>query len=435
MAAGAVNNRKVLRTISFHTKYVKYGVITPNTVFDFACSNTDWPSDRQKEGARMLRIGILCHSSFGGSARIATELAIGLARRGHVVHLFVQSLPFGHWDASSGVNLHIITSHTQIKRHPAELHIDWQEKEFEAYLSEVLKIAVSLDVLHFQYAIPFAYVADEVKRRLGKASPLLVGTLHGTDVSIYGRDPGRGPQLVQALQSTDVLTTVSISYSNLCTEVFGLAAPPQVIPNFVDLKRFHPRDAGAFGLSMQRRPRIAHVSNFRAVKQPQVMANVFSKIRAKMNVELWLIGDGPEMEGVKSFFRQNDIDGDVIYWDLQHEVAALLAQTDLLLVTSQMESFCLAALEAMACGLPVVASRVGGLPEVVLDGKTGLLFDPGQLDQAARSVLDLLSDPERYKQMSESAFRHARNFDYHEGVLGYEELYLRHLSSVARVAA
>src|SRR5215510_2572141 len=213
----------------------------------------------------MLRIGIMCHSSFGGSARIATELAIGLAKRGHIVHLFARTLPFGYWDASSGVNLHIITSHIKNNLHLAELHIDWQEKEFEAYLSEVMKVAASLDVLHFQYAVPFAYVADEVKRRLGEASPLIVGTLHGTDVSIHGRDPIRGPQLLRALQSADVLTTVSISHANLSTEIFRLATPPQVISNFVDLEKFHPKDAGMFRLNMQRSPRIAHVSNFRAV--------------------------------------------------------------------------------------------------------------------------------------------------------------------------
>jgi L-malate glycosyltransferase len=382
----------------------------------------------------MLRIGILCHSSFGGSARIATELAIGLAKRGHIVHLFALSPPLGYWDTSTNVNLHIIPTYTKNNRHSAELYIDWQDEELGAYLSEVMKIAASLDVLHFQYAVPFAYVADEVKRRLGKASPLLVGTLHGTDVSIYGLDPVKGPQLIHALQSADVLTTVSISHSNLSTEIFGLATPPLVIPNFVDLKKFHPKAAGVFDLNVKRRPRIAHVSNFRAVKQPQVMAQVFAKIRERTNSELWLIGDGPEMSRVKSFFRQNDIE-DVIYWDLQYEVAELLAQTDILLVTSQMESFCLAALEAMACGVPVVASRVGGLPEVVLDGKTGLLFNLDQIDQAAQSVLDLLSDPERYKQMSESAFRHARNFDYYDGILNYEELYMRHLSSVAKVVA
>jgi L-malate glycosyltransferase len=388
-----------------------------------------------KKGARMLRIGILCHSSFGGSARIATELAVGLANRGHIVHLFARSLPFGYWDASSGVNLHIITSSHENNLPSAELHIDWQDEEFEAYLSEVMKIAASLDVLHFHYAVPFAYVAAEVKRRLGVACPLLVGTLHGTDVSIHGRDPVRGPQLIQALQSIDVLTTVSVSHSDLSTEIFGLVTPPQVIQNFVDLEKFYPRDADAIGLSMQRRPRIAHVSNFRAVKQPEVMAKVFLKIREKMDSELWLIGDGPEMDKVKDIFWRNEMDGDVKYWDIQHEVAGLLAQTDLLLITSWMESFCLAALEAMACGVPVVASRVGGIPEVVLDGKTGLLFDLDQPDQAVQSVLDVLSDPERYKQMSESAFQHAKNYDRRKGVLDYEELYLRHISSEAKIAA
>ena len=381
----------------------------------------------------MLRIGIMCHSSLGGSARIATELAMGLAKRGHVVHLLARTLPFGYWDASCGVNFHTVTSHPENNPHPAELHIDWQDQEYEAYLSEVMKIAASLDVLHFHYAVPFASVANEVKRRLGKASPLVVGTLHGTDVSVQGLDPIRGPQLIQALQSADVLTTVSTSHANLSAEIFRLATPPEVIPNFVDLEKFHPRDASAFRLSAQHRPRIAHVSNFRAVKQPEVMAKVFSKIRKKIDAELWLIGDGPEMDDVKRFFKQNNMHDDVRYWGIQHDVAGLLAQTDLLLVTSLTESFCLAALEAMACGVPVVASRVGGLPEVVLDGKTGLLFDLDQLDQAAQLILDLLSEPERYHQMSEAAVKHARNFDRRKGLLRYEALYMRHLSSEARV--
>ena len=241
--------------------------------------------------------------------------------------------------------------------------------------------------------------------------------------------------MTQALQSADVLTTVSTSHANLATEIFELATPPQVIPNFVDLDEFHPREADAFSLNVQRKPRIAHVSNFRAVKQPELMAKIFLKIREKMDAELWLIGDGPEMGKVKNLFRQNDINDDVRYWELQHDVAGLLAQTDLLLITSQAESFCLAALEAMACGVPVVASRVGGLPDVVLDGKTGLLFDLDHPDQAVQSALNILSNPERYRQMSEAAFQHAKNYDRPQGVIDYEELYLRHMPVTMRVTA
>ena len=381
----------------------------------------------------MLRIGMMCHSSLGGSARIATELAIDLAKLGHTVHLFARTLPFGYSDDSDDVHLHVVASRTDHGARPAELQLDWLDEEYEAYLSEVMKIATSLDVLHFQYALPFAYVADEVKLRLGKASPLVVGTLHGTDVSIHGRDPIRRRQLVHALQSADVLTTVSISHSDLSAETFGLATPPQVIPNFVDLEKFHPRKDAPFGISAKRRPRIAHVSNFRPVKQPEVMAKAFSKIRERMDAELWLIGDGPEMDKVKNFFRQKDIEKDVRYWNIQVEVAELLAQTDILLVTSWTESFCLAALEAMACGVPVVASRVGGLPEVVLDGSTGLLFDLDQLDGAVQSVVNLLSDPQRYQQMSEAAYKHAQNFDRLKGVQVYEQLYLSHLPSEALI--
>lgn len=381
----------------------------------------------------MLRIGIMCHASFGGSVRIATELAIGLAKHGHTVHLFARTLPFGNWDTTNGVNLHIIPPSIEDNRSPAELHVDWQAQESRAFLSEILKVAPSLDVLHFHYAVPFAFVVNEVKRQLGAASPLLVGTLHGTDVSVHGYDPIRGPKLTQALQAVDVLTTVSDNHANLSTRIFNLATPPQVISNFVDLDKFYPRDENRFNLNTHRKPRIAHVSNFRAVKQPEVMANVFLKIRQEMDAELWLIGDGPEMKKVKKIFSQNNIDGDIRYWGLQHDVAPLLAQTDLLLITSQMESFCLAALEAMACGIPVVASRVGGIPEVVMDGKTGLLFDLGQPDQAARLALGLLNGAELYKQMSEAAFQHARNYDPRQSVLEYEELYLRHVPTVVKM--
>ena len=378
-----------------------------------------------------MRIGIMCHSSFGGSARIATELAKELAQRGHTVHLFTRTTPFGDWDATNGVILHRITPSAHDDLHPASLYTDWSAGEFEAFLSKVLAVALTdgLDILHLHYAVPFAFVSAEVKRRLGKASPLLVGTLHGTDVSIHGKHVATGPELAQVLRHMDVLTTVSANHATLAADVFELPTTPQIIPNFVDLSKFHPQAGRRSNPRIRSKPRLAHVSNFRPVKQPQTMAKIFVEIRAQLDAELWLIGDGTKMNTVKATFQQRAINDDVRYWGLQHDVPSLLAQTDLLLVTSRAESFCLAALEAMACGVPVLATRVGGVPEVVIDGKTGLLFEVGDQAAAVRAAVHLLSDPTQHQRMREAAAQHARLFDHRQGVSAYESLYQRMLKA------
>jgi N-acetyl-alpha-D-glucosaminyl L-malate synthase BshA len=388
-----------------------------------------------------MRIGIMCLASFGGSARIATQLAVQLAQRGHRVHLFSRTAPFGVEDQANGVTWHTVTPDREAHIHPARLHTDWSDEDFETFLSRVLDVIAfeGLDILHFHYAVPFAFLAAEVKRRLGWAAPLLVGTLHGTDVSAHDRDSSKGYQLAQALRDLDQLTTVSNSHACLATDVFGLSTPPQVIPNFVDLSRFRPfepilsigRGPGEEHLLPSQHkagkviPRIAHVSNFRPVKDPQSMVRIFLGIRERMEAELWLIGEGPEMDVVKSILRHSRFERDVHFWGLRHNVAWLLAQTDLLLMTSLSESFCLAALEAMACGVPVLATRVGGLPEVVIQGETGFLFPVGDHDMAARLAANLLADQKRYQAMSRAAARHAACFGYENIVPAYEDLYRR----------
>ncbi len=393
-----------------------------------------------------MQIGIMCLSGFGGSMVIATQLAEQLALRGHRVHLFARTTPFGAVGLASGVQLHTVMPDLEAAIHPARLYTDWSSDDVEAFIANVLEViaAEGLDVLHFHYAVPFAYLAAEIKRRLSCDAPLLVGTLHGTDVSAYGRDPLQGPLLAQALSEVDELTTVSYSHARLAADVFGLPALPTVIPNFIDLSRFCPlpgrqslsrrftsgRRLSRVGLHVPRLarrpvPRIAHVSNFRPVKDPQSMARIFLGIRQRMQAELWLIGDGPEMEGVKSILRQSGFERDVRYWSLQRDVASLLAHTDLLLMTSQSESFCMAALEAMACGVPVLATDVGGLPEVVVHGKTGYLFPVGDHSTAVRLAVDLLSDGVRRRAMSAAAVRHAARFDSQRIIPFYEDLYQR----------
>ena len=395
-----------------------------------------------------MRIGVMCLASFGGSARIATQLAVQLAKRGHRVHLFSRTIPFGDKSYTNGVTWHTVTPDREAHIHPARLYTDWSAQDLQVFLSRVLDVIATegLDVLHFHYAVPFAFIAAEVKRRLGRAAPLLIGTLHGTDVSIHGRDPVKGPQLAQTLRDVDQLTTVSNSHARLATDLFGLSTRPHVIPNFVDLSRFQPLKphapiAGGAGEERpllsgreggQVIPRIAHVSNFRPVKDPQSVARIFLGIREQMEAELWLIGEGPEMDGVKSILGGSRFEKDVRYWRLQHDVAWLLAQTDLLLMTSLSESFCLAALEAMACGVPVLATNVGGLPEVVRHGETGFLFPVGEHDLAARLALNLLSDRDRHQAMSEAAARHADRFGYEQIVPAYEDLYRRLLAHDSR---
>ena len=381
-----------------------------------------------------MNIGIMCHSSFGGSARIATELAAELARRGHTVHLFTHTMPFGRWDHASRVRLHQAAVDGESDIHPAMLYTDWSVQECEALVSQILHViaAEGLDVLHFHYAVPFAFLAEEVKRRLGRAAPLLIGTLHGTDVSSYGQDPVKGRALAASLENLDRLTTVSVSYAHLASQVFGLSTYPEVIPNFVDLSRFRPQTNSRLDPNMlfMRSPsgckaKIIHVSNFRRVKDPQSAARIFLGIREKIEAEFWLVGDGPEMGAIKTIFAQNGREQDVRFWGLRRDVAPILAQAHLLLMTSLFESFCLAALEAMACGLPVLATNVGGLAEVVVDGLTGFLFPVGDLASAIDLAVGLLSDPVRRQTMGEAAAIRARGFGQERIVTTYEKLYSR----------
>jgi N-acetyl-alpha-D-glucosaminyl L-malate synthase BshA len=382
-----------------------------------------------------MRIGIMCLSGMGGSTQIATQLAAQLARRGHRVHLFARTTPAGAEIHAQGVTLHTVIPDLEPHIHPASLYLDWPAADLDVFLSHILSVVATegLDVLHFHYAVPFAFLATEVRRRLGRAAPLLIGTLHGTDVSIVGRDPVRGPDLARTLAGLDALTTVSASHAALAARLFGLSAPPLVIPNFVNLATFKPeRHRPGAGVSLPPRPRIVHVSNFRPVKDPQSMARIFLEIRKAMGAELWLIGEGPEMPAVRSILQQAGAEKDVRYWGLHCDVAHTLAQTHLLLMTSLSESFCLAALEAMACGVPVLAPHVGGLPEVVVPGATGYLFPPGDGAVAARLAVSLLSDQTRHGAMSAAAVRRAARFGYERVVPVYEDLYARLLARRSR---
>lgn len=373
-----------------------------------------------------MRIGMMCHPSFGGSACIGIELAMALARRGHCVHLFTHSTPQGYWRPIPNLILHTLKHNADNDRDPTALNTDWPEDDIVQFTGQILRVIVTsgLDVIHYHYTMPFAFVAQRLRVQLGEAAPRLIGTLHGTDVTRFGKDPEIGPRLAKALRSCDTLTSVSESHADLSRTVLGLGRPPHVVPNFIDLARFQPHPRQRHDPSAAR-PRLIHISNFRPVKDPCSVARIFLRIRECLDAELWLIGDGEEMPAVQALCQQSAFANDVRYLGLQDDITSDLRKTDLLLMTSLYESFCLVALEAMACGVPVLATEVGGLPEVVHHGVTGMLFPLGEHAQAVEMAVNLLSDPSEHRAMRQAAIRHAQQFDVHRIVPAYESLYRR----------
>ena len=366
-----------------------------------------------------LRVGLICHRGVGGSTRVAVDLGTALARRGHAVHLFARTRPLGLAEFPDGVTFHPLVEGDGHAPPSAVLDADWSPAERDALAGRVASVAHRLDVLHFHYAMPFAYVARDVQRGLGPAAPAVVGTLHGTDVSVHGRSP-QAPGLAEALADADRLTTVSRSYIRLATLIFGLHHPPDLIPNFVDVRRFRPRQRA----SGRRRPaRIVHVSNFRPVKDPAAVVRVFARVRARLDAELWLVGDGEAMPAARAAVRAAGVGPDVRFFGLHPAVEEILPHADLLLLTSRSESFCLAALEDAACGVPAVAPRIGGLPEVVTHGKTGILYEPGDEASAASAVVAALEDEPLRHRMRTLAVRRAGRFSTERLVPRYELLY------------
>mgnify|MGYP005619807553 CR=1 FL=1 len=362
---------------------------------------------------------MMCHASMGGSARIAVELASTLALRGHEVHLFARTTPFFSCRVSRNLTLHTVREDNG-DHHPADLLLAWPRGELESYVKMVLKVIEeeALALLHFHYGFPFAFVAAEVRRRRGDAGPVLIGTLHGTDVTCCG-DAVKQAQMMRWLKDVDELTTVSKSHAQLATGLLALSTPPRVIPNFIDLTEFQaqPREVP------RSRPRIVHISNFRPVKNIQRLAQLYLQIKEQLDAELWLIGDGPEIASLRAALHSHGLERDITYWGIQHHVAPILQQTDLLLLTSAYESFSMVALEAMACGVPVLAPRVGGIPEVVVDGETGYLYPATEPSTAVERAIRLLSDPQLLLQLKRMARTHAGNFDKEKTISNYERLY------------
>ena len=351
-----------------------------------------------------MKIAIVCYASIGGSGIVATELAKCLAARGHRVHVVSREQPFRLGDDQAGVTFHqVLTPSYPLFREPQYL------------LSLATRIAqlsreVDLDIIHAHYAIPHAtaaYLARQILDSTGGPTPKVVTTLHGTDITIVGSDPSYAETIGFSIDQSDGVTAVSESLKADTYRGLPVTRDIRVIPNFLDCRIHHrvPTHGLRERFAGPGRAVVIHVSNFRPVKRIDAVIDVFTRIHARRPSVLLLVGEGPDLPLARELAHERGIADDVLALGGQEDVRQFLSIADLFLLPSATESFGLAALEAMACDVPVVASRVGGLPEVIEHGVTGFLHPPDDIDGMAASGLAVLTDPELSARIAATARR------------------------------
>jgi N-acetyl-alpha-D-glucosaminyl L-malate synthase BshA len=369
-----------------------------------------------------MRIGITCYPTYGGSGAVATELGLDLARRGHEIHFITYASPFRLRGYAERVFFHEVE--TRIGRYPLFDHFPYTlalaSKQHEVVRREQLQL------LHVHYAIPHATTAFLAREMLKGELPLkVITTLHGTDITLVGQESSFYAITKFSIEQSDRVTAVSAFLRDETYRAFGCVdCDLQVIPNFVNLAEYHPVPRGERQrLAPPDHKVICHMSNFREVKRVKDVIRVFARIRRALPATLLMVGDGPDREEAEREAETLEVGESVRFLGRLDRVASLLQSTDLFLLPSQSESFGLGALEAMACGSPVVASRAGGLPEVIDDGVNGILEPVGSVEAMGRRAVDLLRDEAAHRRMAEAAVVKASNFSSDRVVPQYEALY------------
>jgi L-malate glycosyltransferase len=369
-----------------------------------------------------MKIGITCYPTYGGSGAVATELGLELARRGHQVHFITYDSPFRLRGYTERVFFHQVD--TRMGRYPLFDHFPYTlalaSKQHEVVMRE------GLELLHVHYAIPHATTAYLAREMLnGERGLRVITTLHGTDITLVGQESSFYAITKFSIEQSDGVTAVSTYLRDETYRAFGcVSCDVRVIPNFVNLTEYRPGEPGCRDrLAPEGYKVITHVSNFREVKRVKDVVRVFARIRRAMPATLIMIGDGPERVDAENEARDLAVNEDVRFLGRLDSVASLLQGSDLFILPSQTESFGLAALEAMACGSPVVASRAGGLPEVIDDGINGILEPVGSVEAMGRRAIELLRDPERHASMRAAAVAKAEEFSADRIVPMYEDFY------------
>ncbi|MDP1836822.1 MAG: N-acetyl-alpha-D-glucosaminyl L-malate synthase BshA [Chlamydiales bacterium] len=371
-----------------------------------------------------MKIGIVCYPTLGGSGVLATELGHELANKGHQVHFITFEQPFRLRLENENLFFH---------------EVDMNQYDLIRYPDYALSLAVKiaaiskeydLDIMHVHYAIPHATSAYLARQLLGKKRPAIVTTLHGTDITAVGRDPAYFEIVKFSIEHSDGVTAVSNYLRCKTQEYFHIEKPIEVIYNF-----FIPREDVRFdkkfrqSLTPNGEKLIVHASNFRPVKRVVDVVKVFAKVQKQMPCKLLFIGTGVGVEDARNALVDLGLEDHVTFLGKQSNIDGCIASSDLFLLPSSQESFGLVALEAMAYGVPVIASQVGGLPEVVQDGKTGFLVPMGDVDAMAEKAMQILSQPELAKSMGEQGKTRAREAFTVDRILPqYEAFYERVLN-------
>ncbi len=368
-----------------------------------------------------MKIGIVCYPTYGGSGVLATELGLGLAKKGHEVHFITYRRPARLTHFHANVFYHEVSGE------------DYPLFEYPPYdtalaskLVDVVKFE-QLDLLHVHYAIPHAtvaYMAKKILLQQGRYLPV-VTTLHGTDITLVGSNSTFAPVVEFSINKSDGVTAVSENLKHQTKELFNINNEIKVIYNFIDFERFRKVDKDHFkkAIAPNGERILVHTSNFRKVKRVEDVIQIFRKVYEKIPSKLLLIGDGPERHNLEELCRKIGLCHEIRFLGKQDAVEELLAVSDLFLIPSESESFGLAALEAMACEVPVISSNAGGLPEVNIHGETGFLSEVGNVQEMAHQAIQILSNENTLQQFRKNALEHSKTFDISKILPQYEAYY------------
>ncbi len=372
-----------------------------------------------------MRIGITCYPTYGGSGVVATELGMELAARGHEIH-FISYAPPARMNRSNG---NIYFHEVEVASYPLFDHPPYAL----ALATKMLEVfeAAALDLLHVHYAIPHSVSALLARSMAAPRRLPFITTLHGTDITLVGGNRSYLPITRFSIEQSDGVTAISQYLKKRTVDEFEIKRPIEVIPNFVncDLYCRSQNSADPRQWAPNGEPILMHLSNFRPVKRVTDVVEIFALVREKMPAKLVFIGDGPDRGAAEYLVRKKKLQKDVFFLGKQDNVYEKLAAADLFLLPSQLESFGLAALEAMACEVPVIATDVGGLPEVVEDGVDGYLVEPGDVRAASEHAIEILSRADRGREMGQRARVNARKkYCANDVIPAYERFYQRVLS-------